>query len=125
VTDCLCLSLGDRGASDKSLNNGRLLCTRSGGTIIWVAPQKEAGPIMPLVKEMASDETANDFHRRLIRGDIPEALRSFGISYIMQVVYFKGACGKVQCHPRYGWFDNRSGEYDEIHACVDASGGHR
>ncbi len=64
-------------------------CTRSGGTIIWVAPQKEAGPIMPLVKEMASDETATQFHRRLSAGDIPEHLRSFGISYIMQVVYFK------------------------------------
>lgn len=64
-------------------------CTRSGGTIIWIAPQKEAGPIMPLIKEMASDETASDFHRRLIRDDIPEHLRSFGISYIMQVVFFK------------------------------------
>jgi nickel-dependent lactate racemase len=65
-------------------------CTRSGGTIIWVAPQRQgAAPIMPLVREMASAETASDFHRRLIRGDIPDALRSFGISYIMQIVYFK------------------------------------
>lgn len=64
-------------------------CTRSGGAIIWVAPQKQAGPIMPLIKEMASPESAGDFHRRLILGDVPEHLRSFGISYIMQVVYFK------------------------------------
>jgi nickel-dependent lactate racemase len=64
-------------------------CTRSGGAIIWVAPQKEAGPIMPLIKEMGSPESADDFHRRLIRGDIPDHLKSFGISYIMQVVYFK------------------------------------
>jgi lactate racemase len=65
-------------------------CTRSGGAIIWVAPQRQgAEPIMPLVREMASAETASDFHRRLIRGDIPDALRSFGISYIMQIVYFK------------------------------------
>jgi nickel-dependent lactate racemase len=64
-------------------------CTRSGGAIIWVAPQKEAGPIMPLIREMASPESAGDFHRRLIRGDVPDHLRSFGISYIMQVVYFK------------------------------------
>jgi len=63
--------------------------TRSGGAIIWVAPQKQAGPIMPLIKEMASPESAEDFHRRLIIGDVPEHLRSFGISYIMQVVYFK------------------------------------
>jgi nickel-dependent lactate racemase len=64
-------------------------CTRSGGAIIWVAPQKEAGSIMPLVKEMASPESAGDFHRRLIEGNIPDHLKSFGISYIMQVVYFK------------------------------------
>jgi nickel-dependent lactate racemase len=64
-------------------------CTRSGGAIIWVAPQKEAGSIMPLVKEMGSSESAGDFHRRLIQGNIPDHLRSFGISYIMQVVYFK------------------------------------
>lgn len=64
-------------------------CTRSGGAIIWVAPQKEAGPIMPLIKEMGSSESASDFHRRLIQGDVPDHLKSFGISYIMQVVYFK------------------------------------
>jgi nickel-dependent lactate racemase len=64
-------------------------CTRTGGAIIWAAPQKEAGPIMPLVKEMASPESATDFHRRLREGDVPEHLRTFGISYIMQVVYFK------------------------------------
>ena len=64
-------------------------CTRAGGTIIWVAPQKESGSLMPLVRHMSSPETASDFHRRLIRGDIPEDLKSFGISYIMQVVYFK------------------------------------
>ncbi len=64
-------------------------CTRSGGAIIWVAPQKEAGSIMPLVKEMGSSESAGDFHRRLIEGNIPDHLKSFGISYIMQVVYFK------------------------------------
>ncbi len=64
-------------------------CTRSNGAIIWVAPQKEAGPIMPLIKEMGSLESAGDFHRRLIEGNVPDHLRSFGISYIMQVVYFK------------------------------------
>jgi nickel-dependent lactate racemase len=64
-------------------------CTRSGGAIIWVAPQKEAGPIMPLIKEMGSPESASDFHRRLLEDKIPDHLRSFGISYIMQVVYFK------------------------------------
>jgi nickel-dependent lactate racemase len=69
-------------------------CTRSGGAIIWVAPQKEAGPIMPLIKEMGSPESAGDFHRRLIQGDVPDHLKSFGISYIMQVVYFKEVAEK-------------------------------
>jgi len=64
-------------------------CTRSGGAIIWVAPQKEAGPIMPLIREMGSAESASDFHRRLIEGDVPDHLKAFGISYIMQVVYYK------------------------------------
>ena len=71
-------------------------CTRSGGAIIWVAPQKEAGSIMPLVKEMASDETAGDFHRRLTQDAIPDHLRTFGISYIMQVVYFKELAEKFK-----------------------------
>src|SRR4030043_740473 len=38
-------------------------CTRSGGAIIWVAPQKEGGPIMPLIKETGGPEGAGDFHR--------------------------------------------------------------
>lgn len=38
---------------------------------------------------MGSSESSGDFHRRLIEGDVPDHLKSFGISYIMQVVYFK------------------------------------
>ena len=64
-------------------------CTRSGGTIIWIASQKDAGGIMPLIKEMASPDSATDSHQRLFEGDIPDHLQPFGISYIMQVVYFK------------------------------------
>jgi hypothetical protein len=44
---------------------------------------------MPPIQEMGSPESASDFHRRLIDGNIPDHLRAFGISYIMQVVYFK------------------------------------
>jgi hypothetical protein len=73
-------------------------CTRSGGAIIWVAPQKEAGPVMPLIKEMGSPESAGDFHRRLIQGDVPGHLKSFGISYIMQVVFFKELAEKFSVH---------------------------
>jgi hypothetical protein len=53
---------------------------------------------MPLIKEMASSESAADFHRRLRDGDIPEHLRAFGISYIMQVVYFKEYAEKFKVY---------------------------
>ncbi|MCJ7595630.1 MAG: nickel-dependent lactate racemase [Desulfobacterales bacterium] len=71
-------------------------CTRAGGTIIWVAPQKEAGGIMPLIKEMGSPESASDFHRRLIEGNVPDHLKSFGISYVIQVVFFKEVAEKFR-----------------------------
>ena len=96
--------------------------TRSGGIIIWVAPQKEAGPIMPLVKEMASSETATDFHRRLIAGNIPDQLTSFGISYIMQVVFFKGARGKIPCDSCHRRLDRGNRQDDEVHSRAHPSG---
>jgi nickel-dependent lactate racemase len=86
ITSAFPLEIGVQ--STKALVMARF-CTRVGGAIIWVAPQKEAGPILPLIKEMGSPESAGDFHRRLIEGRIPDPLKPFGISYIMQVVYFK------------------------------------
>lgn len=71
-------------------------CTRSGGTIIWVASQKQAGPIFPLIKEMGSPLSANDVHRGFAAGHIPEHLKSFGISYIMQIVHFKEIAEKFK-----------------------------
>jgi nickel-dependent lactate racemase len=71
-------------------------CTRAGGAIIWIAPEKQAGSMKPLIKEMGSRESATDFHRRLIAGNVPDHLKSFGISYIMQVVYFKELAEKFQ-----------------------------
>jgi len=72
--------------------------TRTGGTIIWVAPQKEAGGIMPLIKEMGSPESASDFHRRLIEGSVPDHLKTFGISYVIQVVFFKELAEKFKVY---------------------------
>ena len=93
------------------------LCTRSGRAIIWAAPQKQAGPIMPLIQEMASDETAGDFHRRLAEGDIPEHLRVFGISYIMQVVYFKAKAEKFDVyHVTQGLTPEQVGMMNFTHA---------
>ncbi len=64
-------------------------CTRTGGTIIWVASQKQAGPILPLIHEMAKPMTANEVHRGFVKGNIPEHLDALGISYVMQIVSFK------------------------------------
>jgi nickel-dependent lactate racemase len=72
----------------KALLNARL-AVRAGGTIIWVAAQKQAGPLMSLIEQMAAAKSANDFHRRLLRGDIPETIRPFGISFFMLGVPFK------------------------------------
>ena len=72
----------------KSLLNASF-AVKTGGTIIWIASQKNAGPIMPLIEQMATKETANEYHHRLIRGDIPDHLKTFGISFIMMVVIFK------------------------------------
>lgn len=63
--------------------------TRSGGTVVWVAAQKEAGPILPLIKEMGANRSATEVHRDFVDGHIADHLRPFGISYIMQIVHFK------------------------------------
>jgi len=64
-------------------------CTRQGGTIIWLAPQKKASMLITLQEEIANRESANDFYRRLVEGDIPDHLKALGISTMMQVVFFK------------------------------------
>ena len=72
----------------KALLNARL-AVRAGGTIIWVAAQKQAGPLMSLIDQMAAAKSANEYHQRLLRGDIPESIRPFGISFFMLGVPFK------------------------------------
>jgi nickel-dependent lactate racemase len=72
----------------KALLNARL-AVRAGGTIIWVAAQKQAGPLMALIEQMAAAKSASDYHRRLLQGDIPESIRPFGISFFMLGVPFK------------------------------------
>lgn len=73
-------------------------CTRAGGSIVWVASQKQAGPILPLIKEMAGPKKANEVHRDFVNGIIPDHLKPFGISYIMQVVHFKEFTEKFDIH---------------------------
>ncbi len=95
ITSAYPLEIGVQATKALTMAN---FCTRTGGAIIWVAPQKEAGPVLPLIQEMGSEESACDFHRRLIEGNIPNHLRSFGISYIMQVVYFKELAEKFDVY---------------------------
>ncbi|MGA3175403.1 MAG: lactate racemase domain-containing protein [Syntrophorhabdales bacterium] len=56
---------------------------------ITVAAQKQAGPIMPLIKEMGSPQSAGEVHRDFVDGIIKDHLKPFGISFIMQIVHFK------------------------------------
>ncbi len=74
--------------ASKSLLNARL-AAKTGGTIIWLAKENQPGPLMFLIEQMAQAKSANDYHRRLLRGDIPDALKPFGISFFMLGVPFK------------------------------------
>jgi nickel-dependent lactate racemase len=72
----------------KSLLNARV-AVKTGGIIIWAAAQKQAGPLMSLIEQMAAAKSANEYHQRLLRGDIPDAIKPFGISFFMLGVPFK------------------------------------
>jgi nickel-dependent lactate racemase len=72
----------------KALLNARL-AAKTGGTIIWVASQKHAGPLMALIEQMASAKSANEYHRKLLQGNIPQAIQAYGISFFMLGVPFK------------------------------------
>ena len=74
--------------ASKSLLNARL-AVKTGGTIIWVAAENQPGPLMALIEQMAAAKSANEYHRRLLRGDIPDAIKPFGISFFMLGVPFK------------------------------------
>jgi len=86
ITSAAPLEIGVQ--ATKSLLNARL-AAKTGGTIIWAAAQKQAGPLMSLIEQMAAAKSANDYHRRLLQGDIPDAIKPFGISFFMLGVPFK------------------------------------
>jgi hypothetical protein len=65
------------------------LAAKTGGTIIWVAAERQPGPLMALIEQMVAVKSANEYHRRLLKGDIPDALKPFGISFFMLGVPFK------------------------------------
>ena len=86
ITSAAPLEIGVQ--ATKSLLNARL-AVKTGGTIIWAAAEKQAGPLMSLIEQMALAKSANDYHRRLVAGNIPDAIKPFGISFFMLGVPFK------------------------------------
>jgi nickel-dependent lactate racemase len=86
ITSAAPLEIGVQ--ATKALLNSRL-AVKAGGTIIWVAAQKQAGPLMSLIEQMAAAKSANEYHRRLLAGDIPDSIKPFGISFFMLGVPFK------------------------------------
>jgi lactate racemase len=86
ITSAAPLEIGVQ--ATKSLLNARL-AVKTGGTIIWVAAEKQAGPLMSLIEQMAAAPSANEYHRRLLQGNIPDAIKPFGISFFMLGVPFK------------------------------------
>lgn len=86
ITSAAPLEIGVQ--ATKSLLNSRV-AVKTGGTIIWAAAQKQAGPLMALIEQMAAAPSANAYHQRLLRGDIPDPIKPFGISFFMLGVPFK------------------------------------
>jgi nickel-dependent lactate racemase len=86
ITSAAPLEIGVQ--ASKSLLNARL-AVKTGGTIIWAAAEKQAGPLMSLIEQMATVKSANEYHRRLLEGNIPDAIKPFGISFFMLGVPFK------------------------------------
>jgi nickel-dependent lactate racemase len=74
--------------SIKSLTTAASI-TKPGGQIIWVAPQPDREQLIPFVNEVASQKTANEFHRQLVEGNYPEPLRPIGLSFMCTVVETK------------------------------------
>ncbi len=86
ITSAAPLEIGVQ--ATKSLLNARM-AVKTGGTIIWAAAEKQAGPLMSLIEQMAAAPSANEYHRRLLEGNIPDAIKPFGISFFMLGVPFK------------------------------------
>jgi nickel-dependent lactate racemase len=80
------LELGNQ--SIKSLTSAASV-TKSGGHIIWVAPQRDRDQLLPLVREVSLEKTVNEYHRQLLEGRYPEALKPMGISFMCTVLEIK------------------------------------
>lgn len=74
--------------SIKSLGTAAAV-TKSGGQIIWVAPQPDRNQLIPFVNEVSSNKSTNEYHRQLVEGKYPEALKPIGLSFMCTVVDVK------------------------------------
>ena len=74
--------------SIKSLTSAASV-TKFGGQIIWVAPQRDRDQLLPLVHEVSLERTANEYHRQLLEGKYPEALKPMGLSFMCTVLEIK------------------------------------
>jgi len=74
--------------SIKSLGTAAAV-TKSGGQIIWVAPQPDRDQLIPFVNEVSSNKTTNEYHRQLVEGRYPETLKPIGLSFMCTVVDVK------------------------------------
>jgi len=74
--------------SIKSLGTAAAV-TKSGGQIIWVAPQPDRDQLIPFVNEVSSNKSTNEYHRQLVEGRYPEALKPIGLSFMCTVVDVK------------------------------------
>jgi hypothetical protein len=63
--------------------------TKFGGQIIWVAPQRDRDQLLPLIHEVSLEKTVNEYHRQLLEGRYPEALKPMGMSFMCTVLEIK------------------------------------
>jgi len=80
------LELGNQ--SIKSLTSA-VAVTKFGGQIIWVAPQRDRDQLFPLIREVSLEKTVNEYHRQLLDGKYPEALKPMGLSFMCTVLEIK------------------------------------
>lgn len=80
------LELGNQ--SIKALTSGAAV-TKSGGYLIWVAPQRDRDQLLPLVHEVSLKKTVNEYHRELLEGKYPETLKPMGLSFMCTVLEIK------------------------------------
>jgi nickel-dependent lactate racemase len=76
---------------NQSIKSFTVACsvTKYGGQVIWVAPQKDRDQLLPMAKEVSLEKSTNEYHRQLVEGEYPEALKPMGLSFMCTVIEIK------------------------------------